>query len=124
MSKKRVHSDSDSEDDGDYEAMTSGQNKGPTRRAPKRQAASGVAHAVRSVEAPLGSDEDYDDERGSREDISGDERAQSSAKRSSTATKAKRRIDSDDDSDADPSASPPPNDDPVTKSAGKLKIRI
>lgn len=127
MSKKRVHSDSESESDGDFEASV--QSRGPARRAPKRQAAAGVAQAVRSVaqnEAQSESDEEYEDDRALREDGSGDERGPMSAKKSAASAKinSKRRIDSDDDSDAEASASPPANDESVPKSSQRLKIRL
>lgn len=126
MSKKRVHSDSESDDDGYIEATGLGQNRGPTRRAPKRQAAVGVTQAVRSVarnEAQSESDDEYEGSKGLREDISGDEYA---SKKTGTSTKinTKRRIDSDDDSDGEHSASPSANDEPYTKSTQKSKGRI
>lgn len=129
MSKKRVHSDSESESDGDFEAAASVQSRGPTRRAPKRQAAAGVAQAVRSVaqhEAQSGSEEEYEDDRALGEDVSGDERGPMSAKKSGASTKinSKRRIDSDDDSDAEASASPPANDESITKSSQRVKGRL
>ncbi|KAG8958920.1 hypothetical protein FRC00_002148 [Tulasnella sp. 408] len=126
MSKKRVHSDSESDDDGYVEVAGSGQNRGPTRRAPKRQAAVGVTQAVRSVarnEAQSESDDEYEGSKGLREDVSGDEYA---SKKTGTSTKnnTKRRIDSDDDSDGERSASPSANDESFTKSTQKSKGRI
>lgn len=129
MSKKRVHSDSESDDDGYIEATASGSTRGLTRRAPKRQAAVGVAQAVRSVaqnEAQSESDDEYEGSRGLGDDISGDEHASMAAKKSGPSTRInnKRRVDSDDDSDDEPSASPSANDEPITKSVQKSKGRI